>query len=72
MECTEMKFTVPSFDGDSYLVLKRLHHMNRETVIEMKFSTYNNDGILLYSAHTDDGTGDFISLAIIDGYLQFR
>ena len=40
--------------------------------MDIEFRTLNNDGILLYSAQSLEGRGDFISLAIKDGYVEFR
>ena len=31
-----------------------------------------NDGILMYAAQSDDGQGDFASLAVKDKHLEFR
>lgn len=31
-----------------------------------------DDGILLYSSETEEGHGDFISLAVHDKHLEFR
>lgn len=35
--------------------------------IEIEFKTNKNDGILLYNQQNLDGTGDFVSLAIVNG-----
>ncbi|KAG8224569.1 hypothetical protein J437_LFUL003088, partial [Ladona fulva] len=40
--------------------------------IEIEFKTYAKDGILLYNQQKADGTGDFVSLAIVNGYVEFR
>lgn len=68
----ETSFTVPSFAGKSYLEFRKLHHANRELSIEMEFKTLNNDGILLYSAQQANGQGDYITLSVKDGHVQFR
>ena len=67
-----MGSAIPSFSGNSYLQLKKYHHGNKMITIDIEFRTMNNDGILLYSAQRVEGRGDFISLAINDGYLEFR
>jgi agrin len=46
--------------------LKRLKAYNKLS-IEIEFKTYANDGILLYNQQKSDGTGDFVSLAIVNG-----
>lgn len=40
--------------------------------IEVEFKTYAENGIIIYDQQKLDGTGDFISLAIVDGFVQFR
>lgn len=35
--------------------------------IEIEFKTYADNGIILYDQQKNDGTGDFVSLAIVDG-----
>lgn len=48
--------------------LKAYHKLS----IEMEFKTYGNDGILLYNQQRSDGLGDFVSLAIIKRFVEFR
>jgi coxsackievirus/adenovirus receptor len=40
--------------------------------LEVEFKTYANDGIILYNQQKEDGTGDFVSLALVNGYVEFR
>ena len=41
--------------------------------IALKFSAKDTtDGLLLYCAQNEDGQGDFVSLAIKDGRVEFR
>ena len=35
--------------------------------VEVEFKTYADNGIILYNQQKSDGTGDFVSLAIVDG-----
>ena len=69
---SETSFTTPSFGGKSYLEFSKIHHANRELTVELEFKTLNRDGILLFSSQSNDGNGDFISLGIKNGYVQFR
>lgn len=39
--------------------------------IEVEFKTYADNGIILYNQQKSDGTGDFVSLAIVDGSVSF-
>lgn len=40
--------------------------------IELEFTAFADNGILLYNQQRQDGTGDFISLAIINGHIEMR
>lgn len=48
--------------------LKAYHKLS----IEIEFKTYSNNGILLYDQQKVNGLGDFVSLAIVDGFVEFR
>lgn len=61
----------PSFDGTSYIRLKPLkayHKLN----IDIEFKAFAENGVILYNQQKPDGTGDFVSLALVNGYLEFR
>ncbi|KAM6981822.1 agrin isoform 4-T4 [Tautogolabrus adspersus] len=67
---------LPLFDGDSYLELKGLHlygHDLRQklsmTVILMANAS---NGLIFYNGQKSDGKGDFISLSLNEGILEFR
>ena len=36
------------------------------------FKPEDRDGMLLYNGYTTDRMGDFISLGLVDGYVEFR
>ncbi|KAK7792852.1 hypothetical protein R5R35_009634 [Gryllus longicercus] len=67
----ERAYDIPAFDGRSYVRLKRLKAYNKLS-LEVEFKTYANDGIILYNQQKADGTGDFVSLAIVNGFVEFR
>lgn len=61
----------PSFDGTAYIRLKPLkayHKLN----IDIEFKTFSENGVILFNQQKSDGTGDFVSLALVNGYLEFR
>ncbi|XP_011499741.1 PREDICTED: agrin-like [Ceratosolen solmsi marchali] len=60
-----------SFDGKSYVRMNRLKAYYKLS-IEVEFKTYAENGIIVYNQQKQDGTGDFVSLAIVDGFVQFR
>lgn len=65
------KYTIPAFDGRSYVRMKPLKAYHKLS-IEVEFKTYSHDGIILYNQQNIDGQGDFVSLAIVNGYVEFR
>nr|XP_033325096.1 agrin-like isoform X2 [Megalopta genalis] len=70
-EINKRDYEVPSFDGKSYVRMSRLKAYHKFSV-EVEFKTYADNGIILYNQQKSDGTGDFVSLAIVDGHVQFR
>ncbi|XP_050484807.1 agrin-like isoform X6 [Bombus huntii] len=70
-EINKRDYEVPSFDGKSYVRMNRLKAYHKFSV-EVEFKTYADNGIILYNQQKSDGTGDFVSLAIVDGHVQFR
>ncbi|CAL8324993.1 unnamed protein product [Merluccius merluccius] len=67
---------MPLFAGDSYLELKGLHvyghdlHQKISMSLVLMASDFN--GLIFYNGQKTDGKGDFISLSLSDGYLEFR
>ncbi|RUS83809.1 hypothetical protein EGW08_008421, partial [Elysia chlorotica] len=64
--------TTPSFSGRSHMELPRLEGGTEALSIEVTFTSFNEDGIILFNAKFKNGSGDFVSLAIRHGYLEFR
>lgn len=62
---------MPLFSGRSYMELRKLDAYSRISV-EMEVRTLSTDGLLLYNGQTRSGKGDFISLSIKGGYVEFR
>ena len=67
----ETSFIVPSFAGKSYIEFAQIE-ANPEVVIELEFRTLNNDGMLLYMGQQESGEGDFLSLTVKEGHVEFR
>lgn len=67
---------IPYFTGDSFLELKGLHTYNQD--LRQKFSmtivllANDSKGMIFYNGQKTDGKGDFISLSLNDGILEFR
>ncbi|XP_065277420.1 agrin [Emys orbicularis] len=67
---------LPEFNGFSYLELRGLQTFGRELQdkmsMEVVFLARNPSGMIFYNGQKTDGKGDFISLALHDGYLEYR
>ncbi|XP_043244831.1 agrin-like, partial [Amphibalanus amphitrite] len=61
----------PSFSGRSYLTL-RAPKATIKLQLEVEFVSHAADGLLLYGQQMENGTGDFIALALVDGFVEFR
>ena len=70
--CQVSSFMVPRFSGNSYLQLTKMDNTDQMLDIEVEFRSSTMHGILLYNAQNSDARGDFISLAINDGYVEFK
>ncbi|KAJ8257706.1 hypothetical protein GJAV_G00188820 [Gymnothorax javanicus] len=67
---------IPYFTGDSYLELKGLqtygNDLQQRVSIVVVFLANDSNGMIFYNGQKNDGKGDFISLALNDGILEFR
>ncbi|XP_077981026.1 pikachurin-like [Glandiceps talaboti] len=69
----EITVHLPSFNGTSYLTYDTLGSSKLSFVeFELVFRPSSSDGLIVYDALRTDTTGDFISIAMSDGYLEFR
>eukprot|EP00094_Tigriopus_californicus_P007839 TCALIF_07549-PA protein Name:"Similar to HSPG2 Basement membrane-specific heparan sulfate proteoglycan core protein (Homo sapiens)" AED:0.37 eAED:0.38 QI:0/0.3/0.22/0.87/0.7/0.67/31/0/1988 len=63
----------PAFSGNSYLATNRPKHILRQLKLSFKFRALDTrDSVLIYSAQSDDGHGDFASVTLKDEHLEFR
>lgn len=63
----------PQFSGvDSFLTLPRLTNGYKEFEIFMKFKPSSDSGLLLFTSEHPTGKGDFFSLALVNGHVEFR
>ncbi|XP_077168348.1 agrin isoform X5 [Paroedura picta] len=76
---TELDQTVPflpEFNGFSYLELNGLQtfvpELQDKMTMEIVFLTKTPSGMIFYNGQKTDGRGDFVSLALHDGYLEYR
>ena len=63
----------PQFDQDAYLSVQEPKHILRALKMEfMVKSDTLKDGVIMYCTERKDGYGDFASIAIKDGFVEFR
>uniref|UniRef100_A0A8C8SKM8 Agrin n=1 Tax=Pelusios castaneus TaxID=367368 RepID=A0A8C8SKM8_9SAUR len=67
---------LPEFNGFSYLELRGLQtfvpELQDKMSMEVVFLARNPSGMIFYNGQKTDGKGDFVSLALHDGYLEYR
>ena len=40
--------------------------------LDLEFRTFADDGVILYSGSADGADADFLSVALVDGFVEFR
>lgn len=70
-EVIHRQYDIPAFHGRSYVRLRPLKAYHKLSM-EMEFKSYSDDGILIYDQQKSDGQGDFVSLALVGGFVEFR
>uniref|UniRef100_A0A4W5QM83 Agrin n=1 Tax=Hucho hucho TaxID=62062 RepID=A0A4W5QM83_9TELE len=67
---------MPFFSGDSYLELKGLHtyghDLHQKVSMTVVLMANESNGMIFYNGQKTDGKGDFVSLSLNDGILEFR
>lgn len=73
MAATGVTVTTPSLSGiGSYLILPALTNTHHELRLDVEFKPLEPNGILLFSGGKSGPVEDFVSLAMVDGHLEFR
>lgn len=67
-----VSFDIPSFSGTSYLRMPLIRNATSDMKIEVEFKSLNKDGIILFNSQEEDGSGDFVSLTLNQGYVELR
>ncbi|XP_033113619.1 agrin-like [Anneissia japonica] len=60
----------PSFFGHSYIAFEKRRRTGSETNLDVEFYPESDSGLIFYSSSSDGS--EFISLAIVDGFVEFR
>ena len=66
------EFNMPEFFGDSYIEAPKLENVGRAFSLEIWFLPASDNGVLIYNGQVANGKGDFISLNLVNGHVQFR
>ncbi|CAG0907620.1 unnamed protein product, partial [Darwinula stevensoni] len=61
----------PGFSGRSYLAFPPLKG-DLSLHLEMELKSFAHNGVLFYDQGSEDGTGDFLALSLIDGHVELR
>ncbi len=64
-------YTIPEFAGKSYLEFAKLQSF-AVISIRIEFKPMETEGLLLYNGEDEQSKGDFISLAMVSGHVEFR
>lgn len=67
-----IKIKYPHFLGTSYLALPTLRNAHRSLQLSIEFKPESFDGVLLYSGQEPNLDGDFLSIVINQGFVEFR
>lgn len=68
-----VQIVVPSFNGSSYLRFPGLGSDHLSFVeVKIVFKPLSPHGVFLYNGCKMDGTGDFLALQMVNGYVEFR
>lgn len=68
-----VEIVVPSFNGSSYLRFPGLANDHLSYLdVQVVFKPLSPQGVFFYNGAKMDGTGDFVSLQMTDGHVEFR
>ncbi|XP_059088020.1 agrin-like [Tigriopus californicus] len=72
-DLSKSSISVASFIGNTLMAVKTPVDSVNRLEIKLKFRTFAHDGLILYNeGNIDNGETDFLSLAIVDRYVEFR
>lgn len=65
--------TTPLFDGHkSYITYPPLSNIHNDLRIEVEFKSQTENGLMFFSGGKKMKVEDFVSLSLVEGYLEFR
>lgn len=67
-----MEIRIPRFSGQSWLAFPALRAAYKHVQLEIEFRPESWDGILFLTGERDDLAGDFVSVILYEGFVEFR
>ncbi|XP_014675075.1 PREDICTED: agrin-like [Priapulus caudatus] len=65
--------SIPEFNGRAYIEQPKLEVTSDTSLtVEIWFMAYSPNGMLLYNGQLPMGKGDFISINLVEGYVNYR
>ncbi|XP_066547238.1 basement membrane-specific heparan sulfate proteoglycan core protein isoform X4 [Amia ocellicauda] len=65
--------TTPLFDGEtSFIAYPPLTNIHNDLRIDLEFKPIDQDGLMFFSGGKKMKVEDFVSLSMVDGYVEFR
>ncbi|XP_069115040.1 basement membrane-specific heparan sulfate proteoglycan core protein-like isoform X2 [Argopecten irradians] len=69
----DVTVVTPEFNKTSFITYAPIKGARYQMKIDLEFKPGTlNDGIILYSGHDEQGSGDYISVALHNGYLEYK
>ena len=69
---TDVAVKYPKFDGDGYLAFPVLKDSYKQFEVHLEFRPDDINGLVLFSGEMKNAESDFFSLALVDGFVEFR
>ncbi|XP_021372607.1 basement membrane-specific heparan sulfate proteoglycan core protein-like isoform X2 [Mizuhopecten yessoensis] len=69
----DVTIATPEFNRTSFISYPPIKGARYQMKIDLEFKPGTlNDGIIVYSGHDEQGSGDYISVALRNGYLEYK
>ncbi|XP_060073482.1 basement membrane-specific heparan sulfate proteoglycan core protein-like [Ylistrum balloti] len=69
----DVTIVTPQFNRTSFITYPPIKGARYQMKIDLEFKPGTlNDGIILYSGHDEQGSGDYISVALRNGYVEYK
>ena len=63
---------MPQFSGSSYIAYQSITGDSFRLNITIRFRPFTNNGLILFNSYSVSETSDFVAMAMVDGYLEYR